>query len=116
MGVVTGAVGGIIRDTLGHVPSVILRREIYMTASVLGAGTYVLLNAFGAGRLPSMIATFVVTFGGRWPGPQVRVVLAELPGARLETTRRPKVLRVKEHGPSPSPADRRTVTIATSGA
>jgi uncharacterized membrane protein YeiH len=65
MGVVTGAVGGIIRDTLGHVPSVILRREIYMTASVLGAGTFVLLNALGAGRLPSMIASFVVTFGIR---------------------------------------------------
>src|SRR5688572_21069978 len=50
MGVVTGSVGGIIRDTLGHVPSVLMRHEIYMTASVLGAGTYVLLNALGGGR------------------------------------------------------------------
>ena len=36
MGAVTGSVGGIIRDTLGHVPSVLLRHEIYVTASVLG--------------------------------------------------------------------------------
>ena len=41
MGVVTGIVGGIIRDTLGHVPSVLLSHEIYVTASVLGACTYV---------------------------------------------------------------------------
>lgn len=65
MGVVTGSVGGIIRDTLGHVPSVILRHEIYMTASVLGAGTYVLLNALGGGRLLSMIVSFIVAFGVR---------------------------------------------------
>ena len=65
MGVVTGSVGGIIRDTLGHVPSVILRHEIYMTASVLGAGTYVLLNAVGGGRLLSMIVSFIVAFGVR---------------------------------------------------
>ena len=41
MGAVTGCVGGIIRDTLGHVPSVLLGHEIYVTASVLGACTYV---------------------------------------------------------------------------
>ena len=41
MGAVTGSVGGIIRDTLGHVPSVLLGHEIYITASVLGACTYV---------------------------------------------------------------------------
>src|SRR6188768_1119014 len=41
MGVVTGCVGGILRDTLGHVPSVLLGRQIYVTASVLGACTYV---------------------------------------------------------------------------
>ena len=62
MGVVTGSVGGIIRDTLGQVPSVILRHEIYVTASVLGACTYVLLAGFGTGRLVAMIAGFLVVF------------------------------------------------------
>jgi uncharacterized membrane protein YeiH len=65
MGVVTGSVGGIIRDTLGHVPSVILRHEIYVTASVLGACTFIALNALGPGRLSAMIAGFLVTFGVR---------------------------------------------------
>jgi uncharacterized membrane protein YeiH len=65
MGAVTGIVGGIIRDTLGHVPSVLLGHEIYVTASVLGACTYVALNAVGVARLPAMIAGFLVTFGVR---------------------------------------------------
>ena len=62
MGVVTGSLGGILRDIIGHVPSVILRPEIYMTASVLGACTYIALNAVGAGRPVAMIAGFLVTF------------------------------------------------------
>lgn len=62
MGAVTGVVGGIVRDTLGHVPSVLLRHEIYVTASVLGGGTYVALNGVGVGRLPGMIAAFLMTF------------------------------------------------------
>jgi uncharacterized membrane protein YeiH len=65
MGAVTGSVGGIIRDTLGHVPSVLLRHEIYITASVLGACAYVGLNGLGVGRLASMIAGFLVTLSVR---------------------------------------------------
>ena len=65
MGAVTGSVGGIIRDTLGHVPSVLLRHEIYVTASVLGAWTYVGLNGLGVGRLAAMMTGFLVTFGVR---------------------------------------------------
>ena len=61
MGAVTACVGGIIRDTLGHLPSVLLGHEIYVTASVLGGCTYVGLNALDVGRLPAMIAGFVVT-------------------------------------------------------
>ncbi len=65
MGVVTGCVGGIIRDTLGHVPSVLLRHEIYVTASVLGACSYVALNALGPERLTGMVVAFLVTLGER---------------------------------------------------
>lgn len=65
MGAVTGAVGGIIRDTLGQVPSVLLRHEIYITASVLGACTYVGLHGLGLDRLAAMIAGFLVTFSVR---------------------------------------------------
>ena len=62
MGVVTGIVGGILRDTLGHVPSVLLGHEIYVTASVLGACTYVGLDGLGVDRFAAMVAGFLVTF------------------------------------------------------
>lgn len=65
MGAVTGALGGIIRDTLGHVPSVLLRHEIYITASVLGACTYAGLDLLAVDRLTAMVAAFVVTFSVR---------------------------------------------------
>jgi uncharacterized membrane protein YeiH len=61
MGAVTGSVGGIIRDTLGHVPSVLLGHEIYITASVLGACVYVAASGPG-GRPSAMVAGFLVTF------------------------------------------------------
>lgn len=62
MGAVTGVVGGILRDTLGHVPSVLLAQEIYITASVLGGCSYVALNSAGVGRPAAMVAAFLVTF------------------------------------------------------
>ena len=65
MGAVTGSVGGIIRDTLGHVPSVLLRHEIYVTASVLGACAYAGLHGLGVDRSTSMIVGFLVTLGIR---------------------------------------------------
>src|SRR5688572_17387634 len=65
MGAVTGSFGGIIRDTLGHVPSILLKHEIYVTASVLGACAYVTLSGFGAERMPAMGVGFLVTFGIR---------------------------------------------------
>jgi hypothetical protein len=39
-----------------------LGHEIYVTASVLGACTYVGLDALGTGRLSAMMAGFLVTF------------------------------------------------------
>jgi uncharacterized membrane protein YeiH len=62
MGAVTASVGGMIRDTLGHVPSVLLGHEIYVTASVLGACTYVGLDAAGVPRAAAMTLAFLVAF------------------------------------------------------
>lgn len=62
MGAVTGVVGGILRDTLGHVPSVLLGHEIYVTASVLGASTCVGLASANVDRPLAMTAGFLVTF------------------------------------------------------
>ncbi len=56
MGVITGTLGGIIRDVLGNEPSVILRREIYVTASLVGATLFVLLEVAGVGRMTAALA------------------------------------------------------------
>ena len=45
MGVVTGCVGGIIRDVLAGEPSILMRPELYVTAAALAAGLYVALHA-----------------------------------------------------------------------
>lgn len=61
MGVITATVGGIIRDVLGQEPSIILRREIYVTACLLGAVAFVALIVSGADRfLAGAIGGFIV--------------------------------------------------------
>jgi uncharacterized membrane protein YeiH len=46
MGAITGVVGGAVRDVLFRETSLILRREIYATAAIAGATTYVVSNAW----------------------------------------------------------------------
>jgi uncharacterized membrane protein YeiH len=48
MGAITGSAGGIMRDVLCAEVPLILRREIYATASVAGAIVFVLLQETGA--------------------------------------------------------------------
>jgi uncharacterized membrane protein YeiH len=87
MGVITASVGGIIRDILGQEPSIILRREIYVTASVMGACTYVLLFNLGADRIIATLVALTVAFVARvmaitlgWSMP----VFRSRPGRSLE--------------------------------
>ena len=47
MGVLTACAGGIIRDVLAGEPSILLRREIYVTAAALSAGLFVALTLAG---------------------------------------------------------------------
>lgn len=62
MGIVTGSLGGIIRDLLGGEPSIILRREIYVTASLGGAMVYVLLTGLTQHPVAATVAGFLVVF------------------------------------------------------
>jgi uncharacterized membrane protein YeiH len=55
MGVLTACFGGVIRDVLAHEPSVLLRREIYVTCALLGAGLFVALRLLGLGPFPAGI-------------------------------------------------------------
>jgi uncharacterized membrane protein YeiH len=49
MGVLTASFGGVIRDVLAGEPSVLMRREIYVSAAALGASIYVGLTELGVG-------------------------------------------------------------------
>lgn len=61
MGVVTGCVGGIIRDVLAGEPSILMRPELYVTAAALAAAAYVFLNWLGLGQ--GLAATIAATAG-----------------------------------------------------
>ena len=50
MGVITGCVGGIIRDVLAGRPSILMRPEIYVTAAALSAGLCALGQSLGLPR------------------------------------------------------------------
>ena len=65
MGMITGTLGGILRDVLAGEPSVLLRRDIYVTAALAGALTFVAAQAAG---LPLAVAAglgFAVALGVR---------------------------------------------------
>jgi uncharacterized membrane protein YeiH len=56
MGVITATFGGVVRDVLGGEIPVILRREIYATAALAGAGAFVALLAAGVTGWPAALA------------------------------------------------------------
>ncbi|WP_264996299.1 trimeric intracellular cation channel family protein [Kozakia baliensis] len=72
MGVVTACMGGIFRDVLAGVPSIVIRPELYVTAAALAAGSYVLLTTCGAADLFAALVAFALGFGLRgvaiWKG------------------------------------------------
>ena len=61
MGVVTGCVGGIIRDVLAGEPSILMRPELYVTAAALSAALLVGLVLAG---VPAGIAGVVAALAG----------------------------------------------------
>ncbi len=65
MGMLTGCFGGILRDVITGEPSVLLRREIYVTAVVVGAVVMVAGVAIGLPDLAAAVAGFLCAFGVR---------------------------------------------------
>lgn len=47
MGVITATFGGVVRDVVAGQPSILMQREIYVTAAIAGAAVTVLLAAGG---------------------------------------------------------------------
>jgi uncharacterized membrane protein YeiH len=55
-GITTACLGGVIRDIMAGVPSVLMRHELYVTASLAAAGVFVELQALGlAAPWPGLI-------------------------------------------------------------
>ena len=61
MGVITGCVGGIIRDVLAGRPSILMRPELYVTAAALSAGLCALGDVLA---LPRELAWSVAALSG----------------------------------------------------
>ena len=56
-GVITACIGGVIRDITAGVPSILMRHEIYVTAALLAAASFVALTRLGlAAPWPSLLA------------------------------------------------------------
>jgi uncharacterized membrane protein YeiH len=65
MGVMTACVGGIIRDVLANEPSILMRRELYVTAAALAAGLFVGLEFAGLAVWPAAAIAFAAGFALR---------------------------------------------------
>lgn len=65
MGMLTGTLGGILRDVLAHEPSVLMRQEIYVAAAMAGAVTFVTARGTGLSVLLAAGAGFVIALGVR---------------------------------------------------
>lgn len=65
MGVLTAVAGGLMRDILCAEVPLILRREIYATAALAGAGMFVALTLAGAGRDAALWGGVAVGLGLR---------------------------------------------------
>lgn len=79
LGVVTGAGGGVIRDLLAREIPMVLRRDVYALAALLGAAAFVATTQLGLARTPASIVGITATFTLRllalrygWQAPRPR--------------------------------------------
>jgi uncharacterized membrane protein YeiH len=63
--VLTATFGGVLRDVLAHEPSVLLRRELYVTPALAGAAAFVGLEALGLRPVLAGGAGFAIAFALR---------------------------------------------------
>ncbi len=79
LGVMTGVAGGVARDVLLNTLPVVFRKETYLyaTAAFVGAGTYVLLEAWHPGAIGNRLAAIAIIIGLRLASLQWRFTLPE---------------------------------------
>lgn len=65
MGAITATAGGMIRDLLGGDSPVILRREVYVTAAIVGAAVFVAAETLGVPHVIAMVLGGAICFAIR---------------------------------------------------
>jgi uncharacterized membrane protein YeiH len=65
MGTMTGVTGGILRDVITAKVPLILRREIYATAAIVGVAAYLVMLTFGMPRAVAFGGGMIVVVGLR---------------------------------------------------
>lgn len=66
MGTITGCAGGVVRDVLtNEIPMVLRRGNLYASAAIAGASSYLALETLGVARGPAAVAGMAVVAGLR---------------------------------------------------
>jgi len=65
MGVLTACFGGIVRDVLAGEPTILMRRELYVTPAALSAALFVALTLLGVGTWVAAAIAIAAGFGLR---------------------------------------------------
>lgn len=91
MGIFTASLGGIIRDILANQPSIIMRPELYISASALASTSYVILTEFGMltwwAAIIAGASGFLLRFAGikwGWSLPQYKNINSEKQQAKSD--------------------------------
>jgi len=80
-GMITACIGGVIRDITAGVPSVLLRHELYVTAALLAATSFVGFTELGMTSPWPVFLAVVLGFGLRGAAIQWQLALPPHPGA-----------------------------------
>ncbi|WP_298304285.1 trimeric intracellular cation channel family protein [uncultured Erythrobacter sp.] len=108
MGVITGCVGGVIRDVVAGRPSIIIRPELYVTAAALSAAITVIAMQF-AGALAInnwviWIAAFLAGFAMRAAAIHFELGLPSYGGSSYGRKQEPSLIAdTKDHSGDSSP-------------
>lgn len=81
LGVVSGCVGGILRDVLAGVPSILMRPELYVTAAALAASISLIALEMGAPRFLALLLGTAAGFGLRGAAMIWRIELPSYAGS-----------------------------------
>ena len=81
LGVVSGCVGGIVRDVLAGVPSILMRPELYVTAAALAASISLIALEVGAPRFLALLLCTAAGFGLRGAAMIWRIELPSYAGS-----------------------------------